>query len=330
MKKNKLKVVAVGGGNGSAIVLEALKNYADRLEISAVISVSDSGGSSGELRRQFKLPPPGDILRAVLGLSPYDYRLLKKIFYGNRFEHLKKFKVKGAVRGLKGHNLGNLFLMMLANAEGDYLNAIRALEKAVAAQGHVYPVSLELTDLGVELANGRAVIGEGNIDRPNYSRKLKIEKAFLKPLVKVYKQAEQVLKSADVIIFCPGSLYCSVIAALLPRGVKEAIARNGRAKLVYIPGDAYEINGETGPEKLSEFVSQIEQYLPRALDVVMYNDCELSGRLKKRYKEKKWAQFKKDPEDIKGKKLVSGDFEKEAGGLSSAKLAPMLKKIIFV
>lgn len=324
----KIKVVVVGGGNGSAIVLEALKKYFDRLEISAVVSISDSAGSSGELRRKFKLPPPGDILRAVLGLSPYDYRMLKKIFYGNRFLHLKNFKVKGAIRGLKGHNLGNLFLMLLANAEKDYVSAIKALEFAVEAKGHVYPVALAQTDLCVSLTNGQVIKTEGAIDRPKYNKKLKIKQAFLKPQVKIYLEAKNVLEKADVIIFSPGSLYCSVIAALLPAGVDSAINKS-KAKLIYIPGDAYEIKGETGPEKLSEFVSQIEQYLPRALDVVMYNNCKLSPRLKARYQEKGWVQFAKDIENVKTKKLIGADFEKSVGGLSSEKLAPFLKKVIF-
>jgi uncharacterized cofD-like protein len=101
--KFKKKVVVIGGGNGSAVCLEGLKTYTDRFDISAIISMSDSGGSSGILRREFATLPPGDIMRAILSLSKYDYQSLRKIFYQPRFKQVGK---------LNSHNLGNLFLTL--------------------------------------------------------------------------------------------------------------------------------------------------------------------------------------------------------------------------
>src|SRR3989339_860667 len=117
---SKKKVVVIGGGNGSAISIVALKQNLDLFDISAVISMSDSGDSSGRLREEFNTLPPGDIMRAVLALSKYDYPLLKQIFFRNRFSGAGK---------LDGHNLGNLALILGEKYDGDFMSAIRALEQ---------------------------------------------------------------------------------------------------------------------------------------------------------------------------------------------------------
>lgn len=328
MPKQKLKVVVVGGGNGTAIVLDALKRLAGRLEISAVVSTSDSGGSSGAMRQEFKILPPGDIMRAVIALSPYDYKILKKIFYKNRITSLSTLNSK--LKTEKAPNLGNLFMLFVSQFEGDFVRAVRALEEAVEAVGHSHPVTLEQTDLCMALDNGAVIKGEASVDRPTYDRQHKIIRAWLEPEAKIYLEAEKVLATADAIILAPGSLYCSVVATLLPAGVKEAIGRSS-ARLIYVAGDAYEKIGETGPEKLSEFVSQLERYLPRPLDVVVYNNATLSVRQKQLYRERHWGTFAKDVANIpKSRQLVSADFESAGGGLSSEKLSAILKKILLV
>lgn len=328
MPKQKLKVVSVGGGNGTAIVLDALKRLSKSLEISAVVSVSDSGGSSGALRRVFKILPPGDIMRAVIALSPYDYKILKKIFYKNRITSLSTLNSK--LKTEKAPNLGNLFMLFVAQFEGDFMRAVRALEEAVEAVGHSYPVTLEQIDLCAALGNGAIIKSEAAIDRPTYDRQHKIARAWLEPEAKIYLEAEKVLATADAIILAPGSLYCSVVATLLPAGAKEAIGRSS-ARIVYVAGDAYEKIGETGPEKLSEFVSQLERYLPRPLDVVVYNNATLSVRQKQLYRERHWGVFEKDVKNIPpSHRLVGADFEAAGGGLSSEKLSGILKKILLI
>ena len=123
---SKKKIAVIGGGNGSAIVLGGLKNYADKFDISAVISMSDSGGSSGRLRKELKTLPPGDIMRAVLSLSSkYDFSMLRKIFYSPRF--------KGLGKKLEGHNLGNLFLVLTAKYSGDFLKALKKAKSVLLA-----------------------------------------------------------------------------------------------------------------------------------------------------------------------------------------------------
>ena len=314
----KKKIVVIGGGNGSAISICALKQFTDIFDMSAVVSMSDSGGSSGRLREEFKTLPPGDILRAVLAMSKYDYKILKQIFYRNRFIGVGK---------LDNHNLGNLFIILSEKYNNDFILSIRALEQAVEATGRVFPVTLGKTDLIAELSNGEIIKREANIDRPNYDKDLKIKKVWLEPNCKMNSHAREAIITADVIILGPGSLYCSIVATLLPLGVCKAIA-DSKAKLVYIAGDAYELRGETGPQKLSDFVLQLEKYLPRSLDAVIYNSVLLNKKQKQTYKIKKWSVIEKDVKILVGHNVIGADFEKANGGLDPIKLGNILKNII--
>lgn len=312
------KIVIIGGGNGSAICLEGLKKYPD-FDISAVISMSDSGGSSGKLRKEFNTLPPGDIMRAVLSLSKYDYKILRQIFYQPRF--------KGAGK-LDSHNLGNLFLTLMSQYSGNFLYALEALSQSVEAQGKVYPVTLESSNLVAELENGDIIKTEAFIDNPKYNRGLKIKKVWLEPACQAYTEANQAVESADCIILSPGSLYTSLIAALLPAGIKEAIAKNFKAKIIYVAGSAYRLDGETGPERLSDFVLQMEKYLPRQIDLVIHNNHKLSKKQKEIYKTKNWGVFAFDKNNLPNTKIKSLDLEAEDGGLSPAKVGAVLRKYI--
>lgn len=331
MLENKNKIVVIGGGNGSAICLEGLKQYTDKFNISAVISMSDSGGSSGKLRKEFNTLPPGDIMRAILSLSKYDYKMLRQIFYKPRFQNTGK---------LDSHNLGNLFLTLMSQYSGNFLYALNALSQSVEAQGKVYPATLQSADLVAELQNGDIIRTEEFIDnlrynRPAYAgrgayapRGLKIKKVWLEPAAPAYAEAQTALAAADYIILSPGSLYTSLIAALLPTGIKEAIDKNIKAKIIYVAGSAYRLDGETGPERLSEFVLQMEKYLPRKIDLVIHNSHKLNKKQKEIYQAKNWGVFEFDKENLHNTKIKSLDLEAVDGGLSPIKLAVVLKSVI--
>ena len=314
----KKKIVTIGGGNGSAICLEGLKKYAHSFDISAVISMSDSGGSSGKLRKEFNTLPPGDIMRAILSLSKYDYKTLRQIFYKPRFKNTGK---------LDDHNLGNLFLTLISQYSGNFLLALEALAQSVEAQGRVYPVTLESANLVAELDNGDIIRTEAFIDNPSYNRGLKIKRVWLDPQCQAYGEAQKAIQSADYIVLSPGSLYTSLIATLLPNGIKEAIDNNKKAKIIYVAGSAYRLDGETGPERLSDFVLQLEKYLPRKIDLVIRNNHSLNGKQKEFYKSQKWGVFRFDKENLKDKKIQSLDLEAAEGGLSPQKLSMVLKDL---
>ncbi len=313
MKKN---VVIISGGNGSGVSINACKTFFDDVTLSSVIPMSDSGGSTGRLRREFNTLPVGDIMRAVIAMSKHDSQLLKQIFYRTRFD------VDGK---LKDHNLGNLFLILTEQYGGDFIQSLAAFHQAVDAIGVVHPVTLDMSDLAVEYASGRQQVGEHEIDRPENADDT-IVRAWLEPRPKLFAGAKETIEKADVIIFGPGSLYCSIIPSLLVEGMQDVLKKS-KATFVYVVGNAYEGHGEAGPTSLKEFVSTLESYLPRQLDAVIFNNHALTEYLKKRYEEKQWKLITYDA-DHKNDKVIMGDFERSGGGLDSEKLGNMLKKII--
>lgn len=312
------RVVVIGGGNGSALCLEALKKQINIFELSAVVSMSDSGGSSGRLRKELGTLPPGDIMRAILSLSKYDYKMLREVFYKPRFSKLGK---------LDTHNLGNLFLVLTSKFCGNFLHALDALAHSVKAVGKVYPVTLESVDLEAELSNGDIIHTEFFIDNPEYNRGWKIKRVWLYPDCKAYKKAVEAIKQANYIVLSPGSLYTSLIATLLPRGIKKAIFES-KAKLIYVAGNAYRLDGETGPERLSELVFQLERYLPRKIDIILHNNHKPDKKQKMFYKNHKWGVLEFDLKNLSGRNVKSLDFEDEEGGSSPEKLSTILQKII--
>ena len=313
----KQRVVIIGGGNGSAFSINAFKPWRKDFEISAVVSMSDSAGSTGLLRQEFNCLPPGDVMRAILAMSPYDYKILRKIFHSNRFTEGK----------LERHNLGNLFLVLASEYTKNYLQTIRAFEQAVEAVGHVYPNTLEKNDLVAGLSNCEIITCEAFIDRPRYPRGWRIKKAWLCPKVKAYDGAKEVINSADYIIFSPGSLYTSVIAAILPDGFKDAIA-DSKAKLIYVTGNAIHANGETGPETVGGLINTLTSYLPRKIDIALFNTHKLDDKQCDYYDEKQWKELAQDRENWGGLNVVEDDYERDGGGLCAEKLGRILAKIL--
>lgn len=291
----KQHVTILGGGNGGSISIRALKHHLDKFDVSAIIAMSDSGSSSGKLRKELGVLPPGDILRAVLAMSRYDYELMKRIFYDTRYsEHGK----------LQGFGIGHLFIGLAEKYNGGIIDAIRALAQAVDVVGPVFPVTTESTDLCVELTNGDIVIGEHEIDRPTYSRKHRIQRAWLQPTPLVYERAREEILQADALIIGPGSFYTSIIATLLPEGVKDAI-RESSAKIIYVANKVIDVEGETGPEQLSEFVLELEQYLPRPVDVVLYDEAVLGEKQLEQCRQKGWKEIVADLDRLKERKIVT-------------------------
>lgn len=310
----KKQVTILGGGNGGSLSIRAMKQYLDSYDISAVIAMSDSGSSSGQLRKEFGVLPPGDILRAIIAMSRYDYKTMKHVFYDSRYSKHGK---------LKGFGLGHLFLAFVEKYDGNIINAIRPLAQALDVVGPVFPVTTESSDLCVELTNGDIVCGEHEIDRPNWDRSIKITRAWLDTDPGVYERAAEEIRNSDVLIIGPGSFYTSIIATLLPKGMKEAIAAS-QAKILFVPGNAIEGDGEPGPERLSEFVAELHKHLPRKLDAVMYNSATLTPEQEQRYSEKNWVRFEGDVEVITDVEVVETNYEKDIGGLEPSPLGEAL------
>lgn len=248
----KKKIVVIGGGTGTFQVLTGLKKYP--LEISAVVTMSDSGGSTGRLRKELSILPPGDARRALIALSnlPLAQKTIEKLF-DFRFESGK---------GLKGHSMGNLLLAALMQITGREDLAIKEAGKILAVSGFVFPVTLDKTHLVARLENGKRIKGESKIDL-RHARgddwKIPIKKVSLIPQARIFKDTEKAILGADLIVLGPGDLFTSIIPNLLVTGVPQAILRS-RAKVVLI------INlmtkpGETDGFLASDFIRIIKEYL---------------------------------------------------------------------
>lgn len=313
-----LKVVTIGGGNGQSVLLRALKHYLSQIEITAVVSVSDSGGSSGILREKFNILPMGDILRVILALSSYSYTELREIFYSNRFSSGE----------LAGHNVGNLLLTHLFQQTGDWLKAIAAFSETLKIQGRVLPVTLDLTTLCAELENGLVVRGETKIDKPEFDCHLRKTKLWLEPTGQVFEPVKEALAQSDYIFLGPGDFYTSILPNLLVGGMSALLAQS-KAKLIFTCCVANRKTGETCGFKASDYVSELQKYLPRQIDMVILQDPSILPNLE-HFQAKKWEPVEIDAGDWQKKyQIISHNLYAETeAGMDWEKLVEPIGKIL--
>lgn len=293
------KVVVIGGGTGTFTVLTGLKNYTSNL--TAIVSMTDSGGSTGRLRDEFGILPPGDVRRALLALSSSPEQLMLRKLFEYRFE-------KG--NGLSGHSFGNLFLTALTDITGCENKAIEEAGNILNIVGCVLPVTLTNAQLCARLEDGTIIKGEANIDIRRVRPELKILEVFLDIPAEVFHEAKKAIEEADIIVIGPGDLYTSVIANLLVEGVSGAIAKS-KGEVVYIC-NLMNKHGETDSFKASEYVKEIINHLKgeKVLDKVIINRARYPQDLLGKYEEEKAYPVEVDTDAIYGlvSKVVIGDF----------------------
>jgi uncharacterized cofD-like protein len=319
------KVVVIGGGTGSFTVLSGLKNLYD---LSAIVTMADDGGSTGVLREEFGILPPGDVRRALVALSSSDNKILSELF-NFRFD---------TNSSLNGHSLGNLLLTALAKITGDWREALREAVTILNVKGEVIPVTLDKTKLHAELENSAIIEGESNIDIPKHDPRLKIKRVYLAPQAKANEDAVRAILAADFVIIGPGDLYTSLLPNLLVKGILEAL-RKTNAKIIYITNIMTKY-GETNNFAASDFVKVIEEYLGKGiLDYVVVNVEKMAGKILQRYKEENvdYVNFDKEKfnSDLIGVnnhfKTITGRFLRTRGEFlrhDQEKLAKTLSKII--
>jgi uncharacterized cofD-like protein len=266
----------MGGGNGLATLLRGLKRYAraaqGALEITAVVTVTDDGGSSGRLRREFDVLPPGDIRNCMIALCA-DESLLTRLF-NYRFS---------AGRGLKGHSFGNLFLMAMTHLTGDFSHAVRLSSEVLAVSGRIYPSTRADVSLAALLADGTRVKGETRISRSA----ARIERVTLEPArrAKPLSETLEAIAQADLITLGPGSLFTSVIPNLLVDGIPRAIAKSTAAKAYFMnlmtqPG---ETTGFRASDHLVALRAHAGRWADGLIDVCVVNSRSFTGRLVEQY-----------------------------------------------
>ena len=262
------KVVTIGGGNGLSTLLLGLKRFvrnptssANIGRLSAIVAVTDDGGSSGRLRDELKMLPPGDIRNCMVALSE-DSLLLSKLF-----RH--RFSGQG---GLGGHNFGNIFLAALTDLTGDFAEAVRLSSEILASKGHIFPATTANVHLAADLEDGSRVLGETNISKVGP----RISRIFLEPeTCHPMPEAIQAIADADLITVGPGSLFTSLLPPLLVHGVSEAIGRS-KATRVFI-GNLMTQPGETSGFSAARHLSEIAKYAPEVeFDHVLLNSENIS------------------------------------------------------
>ena len=297
-----LRVVAIGGGTGLSSVLQGLKYYAHpvdpatpAVDITAIVTVTDDGGSSGRLRREFDVQPPGDIRNCMVALSE-DSALLSRLFQ-HRFE---------TGRGLKGHSFGNLFLMSLTQIMGDFPEAIKASSEVLKIAGRIYPATTDNVVLEATLENGSLVTGETRISRS----RSRIKSIRLRPRkVRPLDATLSAIAEADVITLGPGSLFTSVIPNLLVDGIPQAIRTSPALK-------AYFVNlmgqpGETLEFRASDHVRAIQKHAGgQLLDYAVVNIRAITSAMKKRYAQEAALPVENDLDAIfkMGIKVMAGNL----------------------
>jgi len=305
-----IRVVAIGGGTGLSTLLKGLKQYTVRpgelvpdgpyiSDLTALVTVSDDGGSSGRLRRELGMLPPGDVRNCLVALSE-DENFLSKLF---QF----RFSSPG---DLEGHNFGNLFLAALTAMTGDFAVAVKQAAEILATRGHILPATSANVQLKAIMDDGSQVLGETNI---NASQHRIVELQMVPPNPEPLPQALAAIAAADVITMGPGSLFTSLVTNLLVRGVPEAIAASPALK-VFICNLMTEAN-ESLHMKASDHIKALYDHSPRRIfDYALVNTAPVSASMRERYAEEDAEQVEADIPAMEqlGVKCIPGSFIMES------------------
>jgi uncharacterized cofD-like protein len=322
---NKLtKILTLGGGSGQFALLSGLRDL-EHISITAVVSMVDSGGSTGRLRDELGILPPGDILKCIVALSPY-----REVARGLL---LKRFIED---RRLKGHNAGNMLLTMLSRYTGSFPAGIQALAEILDVRGKILPVTIDQATLVAELTDGTRIFGEKAIDVPRGTQREKIRDVFLVPhhseCISVYPPVIDAAWWADFIIIGPGDLFTSIIPGLIVPGVVETFQKS-RAKILFVSNIMTKF-GETHNFTGWDFVNRLEGILGRQMDAIVYNSTRPDERTMEQYRLQKAEFVEVDPADAcwEGRKVYAGDLLDTSGGVirhDSRKLAGLIETIIW-
>ena len=261
-------IITIGGGTGLSVLLEGLREYTSN--ISAVVTVADDGGSSGRLRQQFDILPPGDIRNCLVALA--DAPALMRELFQFRFDSSSEFA---------GHNFGNLFITVMTQVTGDFDKAIKESSKVLAIRGQVIPSTLNKVTLVAQYKDKSIVEGEASIPKV----KRPIERVWLKPGgSQATQEALQAIQHAQIIVFGPGSLYTSIIPNLLVKEIYDAIIASDAVKIYVcnIMTQSGETDGFAASDHLNVLISHTS---PEIIDYCLVNTGSISQDLRQRYKQ---------------------------------------------
>lgn len=261
------KVVVIGGGVGQSTLLRGLKQI-DLLELTAIVTVADDGGSTGRLRQQFDIPAMGDIRNVMIALAESESMLAAMMAY--------RFKEDPSSE-LAGHNLGNLILTAMMEKTGNFMEAILALSSVLKVKGAIVPSTLEIVTLYAQMIDGTIVKGEANIPK----KRNRISRVYYQNKVKASKEALEAIKQADVILYGIGSLYTSICSNLIIEDIQQAL-KESKAKKIYVC-NAMSQAGETDGYFLEDHVEAIVNHSHIPVDMVIKANDLIPYELIKKY-----------------------------------------------
>jgi uncharacterized cofD-like protein len=306
-----LRVVAIGGGTGLSTLLKGLKHYVLHApytgeakpaqsvvvidELTAIVTVTDDGGSSGRLRREFGILPPGDIRNCIVALSE-DEALMSRLF---------KYRFPES-SALEGHSFGNLFLCALTEVTGDFGEAVRLSSEILATRGHIYPATTANCELEALMDDGSRVRGETRITASKH-RIVRLE--MIPPDVPPMQQTLDAVANADLITIGPGSLFTSLIPNVLVHGIPQAIARSQALK-IYVCNLMTQCNESLGLSASEHIKAIYDHAKERIFDAALLNTKQISPELKAKYALEGASQIVVDAEAVQtlGVKPITGDF----------------------
>ncbi|CAH0122060.1 Gluconeogenesis factor [Paenibacillus sp. CECT 9249] len=289
-KNGRPRIVVMGGGTGLSVMLRGLKEKP--LDITAIVTVADDGGSSGILRSELQMPPPGDIRNVLSSLADVEPLLSDMLQY--RFKN---------GTGLAGHSLGNLILAAMTDISGDFVTGIRELSRVLAVRGRVLPAANQAVILKAEMEDGSIVVGESTI--PTSGQRIK--RVFLEPKqVEPLPEAVEAIREADAILIGPGSLYTSIIPNLLVPKLAEAVVESDALKIFVC--NVMTQPGETDNYTVGDHLEAIYRHIDRHLfDYVIVNNGEIPPQVQDKYAEKGAKAVHLDLEEVerRGYKVIA-------------------------
>ena len=319
----KIKITTIGGGSGQYALLSGLRDL-NEIEINSIVSMVDSGGSTGRLRDELGILPPGDVLKCLLALSPQ--REIARALFLKRFSRDKR---------LQGHNAGNMLLTMLSRYTGSFPTGIQALGEILDVRGHILPVTTDRATLVAELTDGTRIFGENAIDMPRGGQPSKIKDVYLVPhhtgCITAYPPVIDAINHADYLIIGPGDLFTSILSNIVVPGVKEAIQKTD-ATIVYIVNIMTKF-GETHNYSCIDFIHKLEEGIARKVQIVICNRQKPEDHILEEYRKQKaeFVDFIDDSEFWQNHKFYLADLLDTSGSIvrhDSRKLALLIQQII--